>query len=155
MPDYQLGKIYKIICNITGEVYYGSTTLKYLCNRKSTHIADVKRTDEGKRAGKCMSYDIIKRGNWDIVLVEQYPCESKDELHTRESFYIKNNVCINKVDPAKWDEEKNKKSNRQSYLRNKEKILQKQKESRDNRTEEEIKKDKEYQHNYYLAKKNM
>ena len=26
MPDYKNGKIYKIVCNITNEMYIGSTT---------------------------------------------------------------------------------------------------------------------------------
>ena len=34
---YQEGKIYKIVCNITGEVYYGSTIEKYLSSRLAKH----------------------------------------------------------------------------------------------------------------------
>ena len=149
MPNYQNGKIYRIECNITGETYYGSTTNKYLSNRKSQHKADVKGYDEGNR-GKTKSYDIIKRGNWSIVLVEKCPCESKDELYARESFYIHNNECINKTDPSNnWTKEKDKEFKKKWFQRNKERIRQKVQERRANRTEEELAKDKQYNKERY------
>ena len=36
MPDYQQGKIYKIICKETGEIYIGST-VRPLKQRKNCH----------------------------------------------------------------------------------------------------------------------
>jgi len=37
VQDYSQGKIYKIVCNITNEVYFGSTKEKYLSRRLSRH----------------------------------------------------------------------------------------------------------------------
>ena len=38
MPDYKLGKIYKIECQITGEVYVGSTCEPTLARRLANHV---------------------------------------------------------------------------------------------------------------------
>ena len=43
---------------------------------------------------------IIETGDYDIVLVEEYPCSTKDELFKRERYYIENNTCINKHAPS-------------------------------------------------------
>ena len=34
-----------------------------------------------------------------ITLIESYPCSSKDELASREAYYIKSMTCVNKVVP--------------------------------------------------------
>jgi hypothetical protein len=39
------------------------------------------------------------------VLVEKFPCESKDELHARERYYIENNECVNKYIPNRTNAE--------------------------------------------------
>ena len=38
--DYSKGKVYKIVCNITGLIYVGSTTKEYLCQRLTAHKND-------------------------------------------------------------------------------------------------------------------
>ncbi len=48
MPDYKLGKIYKIVCNITGKVYYGSTCEPTLARRLAKHAGNYKRWSQGK-----------------------------------------------------------------------------------------------------------
>ena len=35
--------------------------------------------------------------NCKIELVENYACNSKEELNAREGFYIQNNECVNKL----------------------------------------------------------
>jgi len=81
---YQEGKIYKIVCNITGEVYYGSTIQK-LEDRLKGH-----KTDKD-----CVSRHIIERGNYQINLIKNYPCNNLWELEEEEATYIRNNKCIN------------------------------------------------------------
>jgi hypothetical protein len=44
MPNYANGKIYKIVCNITGEQYIGATTQK-LSQRLTCHVSK-KNTDK-------------------------------------------------------------------------------------------------------------
>ena len=83
---YNNSKIYKIVCNITNEVYYGST-IKTLNNRLSNHKSSKNNTT---------SRIIIKRGDYKIELVENYPCTCKAKLHKREGYYQLNYPCINK-----------------------------------------------------------
>ena len=96
MPDYQLGKIYKIECNVTEKVYIGSTCEPILARRLAGHITDYKRYLNGK-FNYISSFDVLQNGNYDIVLIESYPCNSKDELHARERYYTNNINCVNKV----------------------------------------------------------
>ena len=121
MVNYQEGKIYKICCNVTGECYYGSTT-QTLAQRMGKH----KRNTTNLLGAKA----IISRGSFDISLVEVYPCDSKEELHKRERFYIENNSCINKHAKEAWIKEYKEinkeviKTQRKGYYdANKEKIV--------------------------------
>ena len=65
---YKNGKIYQIVCNITGEVYIGSTKA-YLTDRMSKHLNENNMHD-------CVSKRIIDRGDYThqvllkIILVE-------------------------------------------------------------------------------------
>lgn len=97
MVNYGNGKIYKI----TGSnlIYYGSTT-QPLNKRKDTH----KSLYLNRR--NCISKIIIEKGNWEIVLVENYSCENKEQLFSRERWWIENNECINKIMPITTIEEK-------------------------------------------------
>jgi hypothetical protein len=99
MPDYNNGKIYKIECFITGEIYIGSTCEPTLARRLAKHVSDCKRW-RGDKGRKTTSFDIIERGDYKIILIEKFICNSKDELTARESHYIKEykliGKCINK-----------------------------------------------------------
>ena len=86
---YDNGKIYKLIDNTNGNIYIGSTIQK-LSKRKSEHKADAKSKN-------CKSKSIIENGDYDIILIENYPCKSKEELLMRERYYIDNTDCINQV----------------------------------------------------------
>ena len=48
MPNYQNGKIYKIVCNITGLVYIGST-IENLTERLWGHVYHYNSYLDGKR----------------------------------------------------------------------------------------------------------
>ena len=103
MPDYTKGKIYKIVCNATGKIYVGSTT-QQLCVRIAGHRAGYKYFKEGKRAF-VTSFQIIEQGNYDMVLIENYPCQSKEDLHRRERHYIETLECVNKIVPTRTQQE--------------------------------------------------
>lgn len=90
MNKYNNGKIYKIVDNTNNNVYYGST-IETLGERLSVH----------KYNKNCRSRLIINNGDYDIILIENYPCESKEQLETRERHYIENNKCINKNIPGR------------------------------------------------------
>jgi len=104
MNRYFRGKIYKIIDNTNSNVYYGSTT-ETLEVRLRLH-----------KNLNCSSRDIIANGDYDIILIENYPCNSKKELETRERYFIENNQCVNKVIPGRTPKE--------YYQDNREKKLQ-------------------------------
>ena len=92
---YQRGKIYKIISNQTNDVYYGSTLEIKLTNRLSKHRQNYRSWLNGKYA-HVTSSEIVKYEDAKIILVENYPCNTKYELLAREQFYIDNNICVNK-----------------------------------------------------------
>ena len=90
MPNYENSKIYKIYSLSNEElVYYGSTTQK-LSQRKAEHVKDSK-----KEHYNGSSKIIINNGNWNMELIQDYPCLNRFELETLEGDYIKNNKCIN------------------------------------------------------------
>jgi hypothetical protein len=96
MPDYSNGKIYKIVCNITGDIYIGSTCEPILARRLAGHVSKYKSYLNGKSA-YVTSFEIIEQGNYDIVLIELFPCDTKDQLHARESHYTQTIQCVNKI----------------------------------------------------------
>jgi hypothetical protein len=83
MERYQNGKIYNIVCNITGKVYIGSTCKKLLSQRLAGHVSDFKGWKDGKRHN-ITSFQILEGGDYYIELLELVPCNSKDELLIKE-----------------------------------------------------------------------
>jgi ATP-dependent Lon protease len=82
------------------------------------------------------AYDIIAEDNYEITLLETYPCKSKDELEAREKYWMERTVNrVNKMIPTRTSKEyreDNKeritKGKREYYMSNKDRILQHQKE---------------------------
>ena len=93
MPDYQNGKIYRLICSETNKQYIGSTCAE-LKKRLSSHKIKYNST---------ISRDLI---NPRIELIEDYPCERKEDLFKRERYYIEKLRCINLNKPIVSEEEK-------------------------------------------------
>jgi len=146
MPDYSKGKIYKIECNITHEVYYGSTSQKYLRNRLAQH----------KSRMACSVSKILCRENYTCKLIEEYPCNSKLELQTRERYYIENNQCINKQIPGGTAPRITKDYSKEYYKNNKEKIREKNNDWREKNKEKikgYYKNNKEQKKEYYKTNK--
>lgn len=132
MPDFSRAKIYKITGG--GMTYFGSTTLKYLCQR----IAGHKQDKLLKYKGNCTSFQILDFPDCQISLVENWPCANKDELRARERFWIENNDCVNKRTPGRTKQEwlaANPNYKRNWDLQNKAKVAA-------------------YQRNYYQQRKN-
>ena len=66
MPNYQDGKIYKIVCNnITDECYIGSTCEPTVARRLATHVRGYRVWKAGK-CNKTSSFHIIDRGDYQI-----------------------------------------------------------------------------------------
>ena len=120
MVNYQQGKIYKIVCNTTGLVYIGSTCEKRLSTRLSHHVAHYKKNLTEKYS-YASSFEIIKNGNYEIFLIENYPCGNSDELRMRERFYKESQECVNVNNPIRLTEDEIL-SHKKYYEENKEAI---------------------------------
>ena len=102
--DYSKAKIYKLVCNTTGLTYVGSTIQK-LSQRLSEHKGHYKSYSQGKYKKYNTAYEIIKNNNYEIILIENCPCNSKEELHREERKYIESIGCVNKVIPTRTKKE--------------------------------------------------
>lgn len=100
---YENGKIYRIVCNVSGKQYIGSTT-QSLSKRLSSHKGNFSmwKNNEYKYV---KSFDVLENGDFEIILIEDYPCKSKDELLRRERHFIESMECVNKNIPTRTDNE--------------------------------------------------
>tara|TARA_R110002020_G_scaffold339026_1_gene554208 strand:+ start:103 stop:450 length:348 start_codon:yes stop_codon:yes gene_type:complete len=80
---------------------------------------------------------------YEIILVENYPCESKKELELREGWYIRENPCVNHVIPGRTMKEWREDNRESIYVKQKkyhkdnlENILVYQREYRENHREQ-------------------
>ena len=135
MVDYQNAKIYKLWSPSQNLVYIGSTTQK-LSQRKTKHVSDFKSWQNGKM-NFVTSFSVLEFEDHRIELIENYPCNSKEELLKREGYYIKELDCINKCVSGRTQKE--------YYQDNKEELAKKHKEYYQNNKEELAKKKKQYQ----------
>lgn len=139
--DYKNGRIYKITSDSTDKIYIGSTC-QPLYKRMGEHRCSYKRFLNGNKI-KSTSYELIKLDDAIITLIEDYPCERKEQLHARERYHIELNkdICINKNIPTRTKKE--------WYEENKEGIAEKDKQYQDTNKE----KIKEQKNEYYQCNK--
>jgi len=133
--DYKNAKIYKLISYQANDIYIGSTCsplYKRLHEHKSHYLKWQEHT-----FNYISSFEIVKHGDAQILLIEEFPCDNKDQLRAREGHWIKTLECVNKKVAGR--------SKRQHYEDNKEEILEKCKAYRDIHKQE----DKQRHHNYY------
>jgi group I intron endonuclease len=86
VTNYQNGKIYKLVNNMTNDIYVGSTC-SLLCERIAQHRIDSKKE---KKKNILLYKFIFDNGGWanfTIVLIELYNCNSKIELFQRERYW--------------------------------------------------------------------
>ena len=126
MVNYQDSKIYRVVCDETNLTYYGSTT-QPLAKRLSQHK---------KNRNLCMTKNMT---NPKIYLVESFPCNTKEELHARERFYVEQYPCCNKHIPLRTNKEwcennidKMKEYKKEYRLKNKNKIIEWRENNKDN-----------------------
>jgi hypothetical protein len=126
MVNYENGKIYKIESHLGDKIYIGSTTKQYLSQRLEKHRYEYKfRNDRRSQYTSFKLFDDYGAENCQIVLLETYPCSSRDELTAKEAQYIKSMTCVNIVVPGRTKSEYYAchKENRAKYVeQNKEKI---------------------------------
>ena len=162
MVNYANGKIYKIVPNVENadkaDVYVGSTTKERLCQRMTAHRKDYNQYTKGK-AEKVRSYDLFDKygiNNCSIILLENVCCETRDQLHARERYYIETILCVNKQIPGRTKKEYNDATKEQTnnrakcyYENNKEHVLERIKIY----TEDKKEQIKEYKKQYYELNK--
>mgnify|MGYP005996765703 CR=1 FL=1 len=127
---------YCLVCNITGEKYYGSST-KTLETRLNSHIS---------KYNTCVSRQIIERGDYDIYQLGEY--ETELEAKMKEKWYINNKECINKNNVLVTDEEI-KQYHKQYRENNKEEIKQYAKQYSKKYCENNKEEKKQYDKQYY------
>lgn len=142
--NYNNSKIYKIISNMGDEIYIGSTT-QPLHKRFSKHKSDFKCW-QNKKTNYTSSFQLFEKfgiENCKIILIEEFPCENKDQLRAKEQFYIDSMICVNKYNSFLTPQKK-KEQDKEYYELNKEKILEKVKEYREKNKEKISELNKEY-----------
>ena len=128
MPDFSKGKIYKLVSNKSSDVYIGSCLVE-LSKRLYSH-----KSKSNKAVSKSMFDDdaIIS-----IALIEDCPCDNKNQLKARELHYITTLQCINinkpfitdvnYSDKKEWQKQyqlEHKEQIKQYYIDHKEQIKQ-------------------------------
>jgi hypothetical protein len=151
--DYTNGKIYKVVSNDYKMTYIGSTAQKRLCDRMNGHRKNYKYWKEGKSC-KLSIYDIFDIygvENCKIELIEEYACNSRNELQRKEGDFIKNTDCVNKIVAGRTDKEYREDNKEEIRIKkkeykekNKEEIRIKNKEYKEKNKEEIKIKNKEY-----------
>ena len=104
MVNYSNGKIYKIVSDSCDLVYYGST-VQSLAKRMGGHRKDYTRLLNGISRTTLTSFEILKHGDAKIFLVECVDVKTKEELLSRERYWIENNECVNRQIPIRTKEE--------------------------------------------------
>jgi len=129
--------VYQIYCNVTGQIYIGST-FKTLTNRMRMHKSDYNNT---------ASKQIIQRENYNCSILCEMLVSDKIFLRQAEQRYIDSTLnCINQIkaylspeDKKKYKREHGKKfyeknktkmniKSKEYYQKNKDKVLEKGKE---------------------------
>jgi hypothetical protein len=146
MPDYLNSKIY-MITSSAGLPYIGAT------------VVELNVRLSGHKNNKCASKIHIGQPDCKIELLENYPCNSKNELNARERYWIDNIECCNNNRPI-INRDEFLKYQKTWYENNKDYVLNKRKEYREaNKEKDKIyreankEKDKIYQKNYREANK--
>ena len=94
MPDYLNSKIFKLESPFSCvEPFFGSTTTPL--SKRMSAIKNAYKKYRYANGPYNRSFELMGIGA-QIILVEEYPCNSKKELLIRENFYIHENDCVNK-----------------------------------------------------------
>ena len=158
-----MGVIYVIECKETGEKYVGSTKSK-LNIRMTGHRFNCKAYDNGKKIANCSSFNIIRRNNYEVKVLEELKTDDKKELTKVETKYINELDSINTMKKAYASPEEKKQTEKERHQteeykekkvqwdkkyreKNKEKIAEKKKEYQKENKEKIAEKNKEYREN--------
>ena len=95
MVNYQNSKIYKLIYKLDSNIFYIGSTTQKLCKRYSCHSSKFKTQDSAVYKIIKEKYQHIKF--FKMILIEEYPCQNKEQLLKKEQEYIdKLNPILNR-----------------------------------------------------------
>ena len=150
MPDYAKCCIYKLCCKdpMIEDFYIGSTT--NVIKRRQSH----KRccTNPNDKEHNIYKYQFIREHggwlNWNLVVIEEFSCESKMQKEKIERTYIeKLKPTLNKLIPANYqtgDVYNKQEYSKQYHEANRDKILEHQKEYYEANKDKILEQQKEY-----------
>ena len=143
MNRYEFSKIYQIVDVGFNKCYIGSTT-ETLSQRMARHREHYKAHMSGgnrKHERSMMLFDEFGIDNCKILLIKDFPCNSRAELEREEGREILNNIdmCVNKNVVGRTRQE--------YYHDNQERLLENKKEHRLNNIEKYKEKDRKYNEN--------
>lgn len=129
MEKYEHGKIYRIVNEVTNDIYIGSTC-NPLCLRMALHRYHA-RTGNTSKVYQVMTEIGIE--HFKIQLLEEFPCDSRKELQEREEQFINmlrptlNQRSANATPERRKQQrqesyQRHKDDKRQYYIRNRERI---------------------------------
>jgi len=122
---YKNGKIYKLVSNIDDEFYIGSTCL-LLSKRLAYHKSHAKEERQMNRP-VYLHFNKIGMDNAKIILIENYSCDNKEQLVSRERYwYDQLHPTLNGCRPFATDEE-NKEKAKEYYKNNPDKQIERHK----------------------------
>jgi hypothetical protein len=137
------------------EIFVGSTCYKYLSKSMRNYRTDYERYKrmDCKDMNKSNAFPLFEKygiDNIQILLIESYPCSTKDELKARIAYHIKSLKCMNRIVPLRKIKEY-REDNKDKYLeyrgKNKDKIKVQQKEYHENNREKINERRKQYYKN--------
>jgi hypothetical protein len=149
MPNYINAKIYKI-CG--GEEVYVGSTCRTLLQRFTSH-----KSEYNGKYKKCNSSILFEKygiENCTIELIQDFPCDSRKDLHEREGYYMRTMTCVNRFIAGRKQKEYNyiHREKRKEYMKEY-KQTDKQKEYMKEYNEKNRVKINQRQTEYYQRKK--
>ena len=106
--DYSRCLIYKLCCDDPSirDEYYGHTTDKTKRKGKHKHSC----CNENSKDGNYYVYQFIRENggwdNWSMIVVEEYPCENRNQAELRERYWIETQrATLNKRIPTRTRQE--------------------------------------------------
>ena len=146
MVNYRFGKIYKIINKINNKAYVGSTT-DTLENRFLYHMNHARQVERypGMKiyiAMRELNYDFTK---FYIELIENYPCDEKEELLKQEGYWIRR--LRTNEDGYGYNLKIAGRTAKEHYYENRDTILSNKREWYQDHKEEEAERHKNYRDN--------
>ena len=120
MNRYEKGQIYKVV-DIGYNMCYIGSTCQSLSKRFYKHKEKYYQYTEGKADCNRIVNIIFDRygiENCKIELLQDFPCQSRNELLRQEGEHIRNNDCVNKIVSGRTNEEW-RKDNYEHYINQK------------------------------------